>query len=37
MAMCPEGETKSMAWVTSTFNLSSAASTDVSLQSEDQF
>jgi hypothetical protein len=31
MAMCPEGQTKSMACVTATFNLSEAASTDVSL------
>jgi hypothetical protein len=28
--MCSEGTVKSIAWVTETFNLSSAASTDVS-------
>jgi hypothetical protein len=33
--MYPEGTAKYMAWVTATFNLSMAASTDVSLYSED--
>jgi hypothetical protein len=34
--MYPEGRAKCMAWVVATFNLSAAASTDVSLYSEDQ-
>jgi hypothetical protein len=34
--MHPEGVAKSMAWFTSAFNLSSAASTDISLQREEQ-
>jgi hypothetical protein len=34
--MCPEGTAISIAWVTATFNLSTAASAYVSLYSEDQ-
>jgi hypothetical protein len=34
--MYPEGKAKSTAWVTATFNLSTAASADVSLYSEDE-
>jgi hypothetical protein len=34
--MYPEGTDESMVWVTATFNLSTVASTDVSMYSEDQ-
>jgi hypothetical protein len=34
--MYPEGTAKSMAWVTATFNLSTAGSANVSLYSEVQ-